>query len=297
MIYHSNNEGFILAETAKRHHWQGHGMMSIKCFFGGEALYRVGNAYHVVGENHYFLLNEGQEYEITIDSKTPIESFCIFLPTALLNDVRSHELDAPIPDATPTLFYERVYLHDTILIPTLLSLRQQIHHLNSFEIDERMHDLADCLLIQQTLIKNNVNDLPFARSVTRDEIYRRIYRARDTMLAMLDQPLTLEELAGIALMSQNHFLRCFKAIFHETPYQYLRRHRLEKARTLLESTSHPITEICFSVGFASLGSFSWAFRRHFGSPPSAYRKHGDFEEVNYTSRHYHTDKIQRNPDD
>jgi transcriptional regulator GlxA family with amidase domain len=164
-------------------------------------------------------------------------------------------------------------------MPALLALRRDHHYLDGFELDERLHDLAARLLRQHHRILNTVHDLPFARAATRDEIYRRLYRARDTMLALLDQPLTRDELAAVVHLSPNHFLRSFKRVFHETPYQYLRRHRLEKARHLLEDTSLSVTEICFTVGYSSLGSFSSAFTRHFGVPPSIVRQNGDFGEA------------------
>jgi AraC-like DNA-binding protein len=54
--------------------------------------------------------------------------------------------------------------------------------------------------------------------------------------------------------------------------QFLQQRRLQVARTLLLTTDCDITSICMSVGFTSLGSFSWLFRRRFGRSPRELRR-------------------------
>ena len=72
-------------------------------------------------------------------------------------------------------------------------------------------------------------------------------------------------------MSQAHFTRTFRATFGETPHRYLQRRRVERAMELLRETDRPVTDICFSVGFNSLGTFTRTFREIVGEPPSTYR--------------------------
>ena len=81
----------------------------------------------------------------------------------------------------------------------------------------------------------------------------------------------LPQIASVACMAPHHFLRTFKQAFQETPHQYLTELRLDRAKTLLYRTDTPITDICMEVGFESPGSFSWLFRRQFGTSPSGYR--------------------------
>ena len=78
-------------------------------------------------------------------------------------------------------------------------------------------------------------------------------------------------MAGVAALSPNHLIRTFRQLFGCTPYQYLSRLRLEAASRLLRDTEQSVTEICFAVGFRSLGSFSARFSKQYGLPPSAYR--------------------------
>jgi AraC-like DNA-binding protein len=100
---------------------------------------------------------------------------------------------------------------------------------------------------------------------------RRLLRARDTMDRSYAQPLDIPALARVAHVSEAHFIRTFRATFGETPHRYLQRRRVERAMFLLVQTDRSITDICFDVGFASLGTFSRTFRAIVGMSPSQYR--------------------------
>ncbi len=96
-------------------------------------------------------------------------------------------------------------------------------------------------------------------------------RARTFIDEHLDQPLSLDDMAAHAYLSRYHFIRLFQRAFYETPYQYLMRKRIEKAKELLAHSPLSITDICFAVGFESLGSFSTLFHKTVGWSPSIYR--------------------------
>jgi AraC-like DNA-binding protein len=90
-----------------------------------------------------------------------------------------------------------------------------------------------------------------------------------------DPDLDLDAVAAHAGYSRYHFVRAFKATYGESPGQYLSRRRIERAEELLRSANLSVTEICMSVGFTSLGTFSARFKKQTGSSPSDYRRrHG-----------------------
>jgi AraC-like DNA-binding protein len=101
---------------------------------------------------------------------------------------------------------------------------------------------------------------------------RRMLRARDTMDRAFARPLDIPTVARVAHVSPAHFSRQFRATFGETPHRYLQRRRVERAMELLRETERPVTEICFEVGFNSLGTFSRTFRGVVGESPSSYRE-------------------------
>ncbi|MGA9595090.1 MAG: AraC family transcriptional regulator [Acidimicrobiia bacterium] len=107
-----------------------------------------------------------------------------------------------------------------------------------------------------------------------EESNRWVLRARDAMDRTYAEPLDIPTLAGIAHVSEAHFIRRFKETFGETPHRYLQRRRIERAMFRLRNTGLTITDICFEVGFASLSTFIRTFRQVVGETPSHYRQRG-----------------------
>ena len=103
-----------------------------------------------------------------------------------------------------------------------------------------------------------------------DEL-RRLRVARDRMDREYAQPLDVPALARTAFMSPAHFSRRFREAYSETPYSYLMTRRIERAKALLRRGDLSVTDVCFTVGCTSLGSFSTRFTEIVGETPSAYR--------------------------
>ena len=97
-------------------------------------------------------------------------------------------------------------------------------------------------------------------------------RVRDRMDRDYAQPLDVEALARGVNMSAGHLSRQFKIAYGESPYSYLMTRRIERAMALLRRGELNVTEVCFEVGCASLGTFSTRFTELVGMPPSAYRR-------------------------
>jgi AraC-like DNA-binding protein len=99
----------------------------------------------------------------------------------------------------------------------------------------------------------------------------RLLRVKDTIDARYAELLDVGALASLAGVSRAHFSRRFRTAFGESPHQYLKSRRMERAAALLRTTDRPVAEICRGVGLTSVGSFTTSFGRAYGVSPTAYR--------------------------
>src|SRR5690606_33481803 len=84
--------------------------------------------------------------------------------------------------------------------------------------------------------------------------------------------LKLDQFAHLTNRSLSAFKRDFLALYHTTPGRWLAAKRLERAKTLLETSGKPIGDIAFENGFGNLSHFSRVFKLRYGHAPSALRK-------------------------
>jgi AraC-like DNA-binding protein len=103
-------------------------------------------------------------------------------------------------------------------------------------------------------------------------VYIHLRRAKDLIDREYARHLDVPALAREAHASTAHFSRSFKSAFGETPHQYLRRRRIERAKELLRGTELSVTRVSLEVGYRSLGSFSSAFRKLVGQSPGGYAR-------------------------
>ena len=112
-----------------------------------------------------------------------------------------------------------------------------------------------------------------------EDLNRRLLRARDAMDRAYAEPLDVRTVAAVAHISPAQFSRCFRSVFGETPHRYLQRRRVERSMFLLRETDRSVTDICFAVGFTSLGTFSRTFHAIVHESPTAFRKRGHVAAV------------------
>lgn len=257
------------------------GCLSIKSVLNGTAVWESENRRFTLNNDRWLILNDRQHYSITIDSLTPVTTFCLFFERGFVEDVyRTHVtpcerlLDFPHTDsACKVNFFTRIDPGG----PLMFSLRRFRADLNSgamsrTEWDQRFQQISVILIAERGNASKEMARLPALNKATRLEVYRRLLRGRDFMLSSLSDPIRLKEIAAAACMSPFHFHHSFTRAFGEPPHRYLTRHRLERAAILLQQTESSVTEVCLSAGFESLASFSNLFRRHYGVPPSKFSK-------------------------
>jgi AraC family transcriptional regulator len=131
--------------------------------------------------------------------------------------------------------------------------------------------LAD--LAQQAHIADHLSGrLAVTRSSTRVELYKKLSLTRDWIRINYAAPMTLEDMAKVAMLNGQHLLRMFRQCYQVTPHQFLVHTRLEQARHLLRHSAEGVSVICRSTGFESISSFSGLFKQRYGLPPSLFRR-------------------------
>jgi len=104
-----------------------------------------------------------------------------------------------------------------------------------------------------------------------DDTFRRLCRGRNLLAAEYQSGGLLQQAARQACLSEFHFHRLFRTTFGETPHDFLTRLRMDRAKQMLAS-QRTVTEVCFEVGYGSLGSFSSKFRSQFGRSPAEFQR-------------------------
>ena len=99
-----------------------------------------------------------------------------------------------------------------------------------------------------------------------------VERTIQTMHTHLSELLTLEDLASVACLSPFHFNRIFRRLIGIPPGEFLSALRFQTARRLLLTTSLSVTDICFEIGYTSIGSFTSRFTRLVGLSPRLLRQ-------------------------
>lgn len=94
----------------------------------------------------------------------------------------------------------------------------------------------------------------------------------DWAIANLDEPLTVDVLAGRAMLSPRSFARRFRAATGTTPMQWLLRQRVLHAQRLLETSDLAVDRVAERCGFGTATALRVHFRRIVGTTPMAYRR-------------------------
>jgi len=99
-----------------------------------------------------------------------------------------------------------------------------------------------------------------------------VKRVIQEMTRLLARPMSTHEISEIACFSPYHFSRLFNELTGIPPIQFLYALRLHRAKILLATTDLCVTDICFEVGYNSLGAFISRFHKLVGLSPNAFRR-------------------------
>ena len=236
---------------------------------------------NLVSDAKICFVNRGTKLSINITERSTFPAFLFFssgFPDLVQYSLACDDkrlLEEPFDQLPYDFSYlERIHsdvsMHQTIL--SLIELGGSCSSFASLQADSMIRKLFEDLLQKNIGAFKSSENIRAIKPSTRIEIFKRLSLAKEWMEENFHNDITLEAIATIAAMNSQHFLRMFKQAYFITPHQYLIELRLTKARSLLENTDSPISEICRSIGFESIYSFSILFKTRFGMAPSYFRK-------------------------
>lgn len=254
------------------------GPLSIKTVLRGSVAWIVDGRPLTLDNGSFLVLNHGDAYSMDIDSPTPVATCCVFFQHGFVERM-AHDATTPIkaaldePDrpAPPLPFLSRLHTGGPILRQVQSLAPRCSGELQPSGFEEEFLSLGTGLFHFYMELTARIARLPAGRKSTREELFRRVERAREFIHSQAGAPISLREAARAACLSPYHFHRAFTAVHLRTPHVYVTALRLARARADLECGAS-VTATADAIGFANPPAFTRLFRAHFGINPSQIRK-------------------------
>lgn len=190
------------------------------------------------------------------------------------------------------IFYSLMFCLNDEILKEFLAMQNVSIPPVSEEIKNMAHPMDECLIafaysikpyfndpgsINPGLLRLKVMEMLYNVSAGNKNIFHQILQLRQPVRADIRQiveqhyasPVTLPELAYLSGRSLSSFKRDFQNIYNMPPAQWIREHRLRKAKEMLQNTKLPVSEVCYSLGFENPTHFSRIFKEQYGVPPSS----------------------------
>jgi AraC family transcriptional regulator len=252
---------------------------SIKYVLDGIEVYNLNHEQYIVRPGSYLLSNSNKNGHVEIESSKTVKGICISIaPNILTEAVASYRRpDTFFVDEALGIFFTSSHFPEdtynaaeTSLGKTLNQLAVDVQNCKTDASDftqEFFYLLAEKVIEDQSPVYKQLQNIPSIKPATKREIYKNIKRSKEFIDSSFTSDVQVSTAAQAACMSEYHFYRLFKQIIGITPHQYILQKRLELAQQLLQQQI-TVTDVSAECGFSDIFSFSKAFKKHFGFPPS-----------------------------
>jgi AraC family transcriptional regulator len=280
-LYHTtliHNPSIVLASSKSVYVPYHPGPYSLKFVLSGHEKYFLGKRSYRVTHENFLLLNAGSEYATLIDSSHPSEILTLNFPSSFFNKIISGDpfySDYNHSEDRGDLFTERLYTYTPTWNTLVKKLITDVHsksNLHALSLQESMYDLGTQMLYTNRENYREALAIPLKKQSSRTEIYRRLYYIRDYIYSNFNQPIQLNTLCKVGMLSEFYMIKCYKHLFGVTPLEDLIRYRMQIAHQMITESHHTITEITHSVGYSGLTSFSKLYKKYFHYSPTAHRE-------------------------
>ncbi len=249
----------------------------------GVESYWVDGQHFKVKAGEYFIFNPNQKVQAFGNFDKEVKGYCLFLTekticetVQVLNSPFEKSLDSPFNCGWQQQeFMVKTYqLEENSFGRCLHRLRNKLNEASGKEVvdwDAVFQEIATEFLHSHRQIGHHLQSIPCVRTLTKQEIYRRLSIAYGFILENFEQPISLDELQKEALLSKYHLVRLYRQVYGLTPYQHLLQKRIEKAKKLLSQDYSP-TETAIQLSFSDRRAFAKVFKEMVGVPPSIFQQ-------------------------
>ncbi|MBK9452696.1 MAG: helix-turn-helix transcriptional regulator [Bacteroidetes bacterium] len=258
--------------------------LSVKMVIAGTGeRYKIGERNHQIVPGRFLVVNHHQRFQCRVQANEAVEGMCFYIDPASVQEVNhfaraGHRRmldEAGNVNSTTPVFTEKVFgLTESTLgnfLQAMTPILRDSEKRKRVNFDEFFITMAEHLVHSEFQTKLMIDSLKNEKPSTREELYRRISLAKCHIDEHYLQELNLDTLAEVAMTSKYHFLRCFKEIYHCSPYHYVLQKRLQHTAHLLLKDRHSLTEIALETGFTDRRAFNKAFKKMYGTLPTAFR--------------------------
>lgn len=256
---------------------------SIKYVSGGYERYVINQTKFKVESGEYILANNFSNGSVEIESKTPVTGICIDIAPGLMQDVMQTILhpDTTAPDFDNLNYFDSVdffenkfHSSDTHLGKKLLNL-DRLLSANPYETHlfdaSFYYTIAEMIILDYQPVVKQLQHIPAVKSRTRKELFRKLRSGYDYLDKNFQREIDIPVVAARCGLSAYYFFRLFRAVYGQSPMQFVISKRLNYARNLLLQEHCSVTETAALSGFSDIFSFSKAFRKQFGCSPRSVR--------------------------
>ncbi|MEP7251718.1 MAG: AraC family transcriptional regulator [Ginsengibacter sp.] len=253
---------------------------SLKYVLKGTAYYKIDSGLYKVTSNSV-LVAPAQPGQVYFNEEEEVIVLCVSINHSIITEAFSLAKDKFSFDNFLDgyfrfpYFIEALYSNNTLsYLPALNSLTKTVYENSSlpFISEEWFYDMSDKIVGNELKSIQSLAGMCQVKLSTRKELLKRLNIAKFYMDEHFLQNPNIETIAKEAALSQFHFFRSFKQVFGATPFKYMHDKRLEHAMKRLHGKNLSISEIADECGFPDLFTFSKAFKKKYGAPPSLYLK-------------------------
>jgi AraC family transcriptional regulator len=253
---------------------------SIKYVMQGDELYRLKEWDYLLHQGEYLLCNYHCEGKVSIDSKAHVKGICIDIARDVLSEVVAiHKApDSGMADLSLDDFFNSPDFLEHQFQSSQTHLGKELLNLDAILLrnpngdyqfsKEFFYKLSENILADYIPVVKQLQSIRCVKSATKRDLLKKLAKGKSYIDQYFTTDIDISQIALESNLSQYHFFRLFKNTYGQSPYQYIKQKRMQKANDLLKRQPMPLANLATEVGYSDIHSFSKAFKQFFGKSPS-----------------------------